>query len=81
MWFKIIDQILATEEEREDIYRKLGDHGFLIEERDEFDEEENDTFTWKYIDIHSLGELMELNKALGHPIAIDGLDIDFLEHL
>jgi len=81
MWFKIVDQILATEEEREAIYRKLEDHGFMIEERDEFDEEENDTFTFRYIDIHSLGELRELNKVLGHPIAIDGLDIDFLEHL
>lgn len=81
MWFKIIDEIMATEEERKAIYKKLEDHGFLIEERDEYDEEENEIFTWKYIDIHSLGELRELNKVLGHPVAIDGLEIDFLDHL
>lgn len=81
MWFKIIDQILATEEEREAIYKKLEDHGFWIDERDEYDEEEYVTLTWKYIDIYSLNDLMRLNKVLGRPIAIDGLDIDFLEHL
>lgn len=81
MWFKIIDQILATEEEREVIYKKLEDHGFWIDERDEYDEEEYVTLTWKYIDIYSLNDLMRLNEVLGHPIAIDGLDIDFLEHL
>ena len=81
MWFKIIDQILATEEEREAIYKKLEDHGFWIDERDEYDEEEYVTLTQKYIDIYSLKHLMRLNEVLGHPVAIDGTDIDFLEHL
>lgn len=81
MWFKIIDQILATEKERKAIYKKLENHGFKIETREEYDEEEDETFTWRYIYIHSLRELMKLNEVLGHPVAIDGLDIDFLEHL
>ena len=79
MWFKIIDEIMATREERNTIYEQLENHGFIIEERDEYDEEENDTFTWKYIDIHSLEELMKLNNILGYPVAIEGPEIVFLE--
>lgn len=81
MWFKICDQILATEEEREAIYKKLEDHGYMIDERDEYDEEEYVTFTWKYIDIYSLKHLMRLNEVLGHPVVINGNELDFLEHL
>ena len=79
MWFKIIDEIIATEEEREAIYDGLKNHGFTITEAEIYDEEENDTFTWKYIDINSLEDLMKLNNVLGYPVAIEGPEIVFLE--